>query len=92
MYQPACVYLFGSWARGEGDGLSDLDVVVIKPTAAPFFERLREVGRLLPIELGGVDILVYTPEEFAAMRRAGNAFAEMVADEAQVIYGRPAAG
>ncbi|MEE8302550.1 MAG: hypothetical protein V3S24_08975 [Candidatus Tectomicrobia bacterium] len=46
----------------------------------------------MSIALGGVDILVYTPGEFAVMRHAGNAFAEMVADEAQVIYGRPAAG
>ena len=28
-YQPERVYLFGSWARGEEDDLSDLDVVVI---------------------------------------------------------------
>ncbi len=89
-YQPECVYLFGSWARGEGDALSDLDVVVIKRTATSFFERLQAVARLLPVDVGGVDILVYTPEEFATMRRSGNALAETVVEEAQVIYGRPA--
>jgi len=31
----------------------------------------------LPAGSGGVDVLVYTPQEFATMRRDGNAFAEM---------------
>ncbi len=87
-YQPERVYLFGSWARGEEDELSDLDIVVIKRTTLPFFDRLREVGRLLPVEIGGADILVYTPEEFAAMQSEGNAFAQMIAEEAHLIYGR----
>lgn len=91
-YQPDCIYLFGSWARGEEDDLSDLDVVVIKSTPLPFFDRLREVQRLLPAELGAVDVLVYTPEEFAAMQREGNAFAEMIVEEGRVIYGRQAQG
>jgi predicted nucleotidyltransferase len=91
-YGPEQVYLFGSWARGEQDELSDLDVVVIKSTTAPFFDRLREVGRLLPAGSGGVDVLVYTPQEFAAMRRDGNAFAEMIAEEGRLIYAGHAEG
>jgi predicted nucleotidyltransferase len=85
-YQPERVYLFGSWARGEADDLSDLDIVVIKRTAAPFFERLMDVGRLLRAGTGGVDVLVYTPDEFAAMQREGNAFAEMIVEEGRLIY------
>ena len=86
-YQPERVYLFGSWARGEGDELSDVDIVVIKSTPLPFFDRLREVLRLLPPGTGGVDVLVYTPDEFAAMQREGNAFAEMIIEEGRLIYG-----
>ncbi len=59
--QPECVYLFGSWARGEADALSDLDVVLIKHTTQPFFERLREARRLVPAALGGVDLLGLYP-------------------------------
>lgn len=87
-YGPDRVYLFGSWARGEEDDLSDLDLVIIKRTAAPFFDRLREVARLLPAGTGGVDILVYTPEEFQTMQQEGNAFAEMLVEEGRLIYGR----
>jgi predicted nucleotidyltransferase len=85
-YEPERVFLFGSWARGEEDELSDLDLVVIKQTSTPFWDRLREVARLLPAEIGGVDILVYTPDEFAAMQQEGNAFAEMITEEGRLIY------
>lgn len=71
-----------------GDDLSDLDVVVIMRTPLAFFDRLHELGRLIPPAAGGVDLLAYTPDEFDAMRRDGNAFAEMVAEEGQVIYER----
>jgi uncharacterized protein len=89
-YGPDRVYLFGSSARGEADDLSDLDVVVIKRTTQGFFERLREVGKLLPAAIGGVDMLVYTPEEFEMMLQDGNAFAEMVAEEGLLIYAEQA--
>ena len=89
-YQPERMYLFGSWARGEEDELSDLDLVIIKETKSPFFERLREVSKFLPAEVGGVDILVYTPDEFATMRKEGNAFAEMILEEGSLIYDRQA--
>jgi predicted nucleotidyltransferase len=89
-YDPERLYLFGSWARGEEDDLSDLDLVIIKQTEVPFLDRLREVASLLPAEIGGVDILVYTPDEFAVMQQNGNAFAEMITEEARLIYDRQA--
>ena len=89
-YDPERLYLFGSWARGEEDDLSDLDLVIIKQTEVPFLDRLREVASLLPAEIGGVDILVYTPDEFVAMQQNGNAFAEMITEEARIIYDRQA--
>jgi len=73
--------VFGSWAKGTQDGLSDLDVVVIKKTRKSFFARQREVASFLPPKFGAVDILVYTPDEFSRMREEGNAFAEMISEE-----------
>lgn len=89
-YEPERIYLFGSWARGEQDELSDIDLVIIKRTEQPFFERLREAAALLPPSLGAVDLLVYTEEEFTEMLAQGNAFAEMVAEEGRLIYDRQA--
>ena len=89
-YQPERLYLFGSWARREEDELSDMDLVVIKKTSSPFFDRLKEVYSFLPLEMGGIDVLVYTPEEFDRMQREGNAFVEMIIEEGSLIYDRKA--
>jgi hypothetical protein len=60
--------------------------VIIKRTTRPFFDRLCEVATLLPSESGAVDVLVYTPEEFARMKANGNVFAEMVEAEGVILY------
>jgi uncharacterized protein len=86
-YKPAKIYLFGSWARGEGDELSDIDLVLIKRTRSHFLSRLQHVAALLPTSLEGTDILVYTPQEFERMLKEGNAFVEMILDEGKLIYG-----
>ncbi len=87
-YEPERIYVFGSWARGEADDLSDLDVVVIKETPRPFLERLLTVGRMLPYDLGPIDLFVYTPGEFAEMLEIGNALAETVVTEGCLMYGQ----
>ena len=66
-YQPEKICLIGSWARGEQDELSDIDVIIIKKTMTPFLSRLMEVAKLLPPGIGAVDVLVYTPEEYRQM-------------------------
>ena len=59
--------VFGSWARGEADGFSDLDLIVVMDTDLPRMERggelLSRLDESLPVV---VDLLVYTPAEFAA--------------------------
>ena len=59
--------VFGSWARGQADGFSDLDLAVVMDTDLPRPRRAsalaRELDRALPTV---VDLLVYTPEEFGA--------------------------
>jgi predicted nucleotidyltransferase len=61
-------YLFGSWARDDADAQSDVDVIVVAPSARPFVERFRDYPELLRAP-GALDLLVYTPEEFAKARR-----------------------
>ena len=84
---PEKIYLFGSWARGEEDELSDLDLIVIKETEASFFNRLQEVSGMLP-EGAAADVLVYTPGEFREMTERGNAFVEMILEEGKLLYER----
>ena len=49
--------------RGQVSEWSDLDLVIIKETEAPFLDRTRQVLELLKPQVG-VDVLVYTPKEF----------------------------
>lgn len=79
--------IFGSFARGSADAASDVDLVLIEPTSLPFLERGR---RHLPLfRMGiGIDLLVYTPEEYERLLREGNPFIEHVESEGVTIYAR----
>ena len=85
-YNPEKIILFGSYARGDTDEYSDLDVVIIKNTEKRFIERLVEVAKYLDNDLGKVDVFVYTREEFEDMQRRGNPFIEKVLTEGRVLY------
>lgn len=80
---------FGSYARGTADGYSDLDLVVVLRTHRPPLERwplLRELLDALPVP---VDLLVYTPKEFAlGMERRVGIF-DAIAREGALLYARP---
>ena len=55
-------YIFGSVATGEGDEHSDVDLIVVRETKLPFFDRVREVFEMV-LALAPVDMLIYTEEE-----------------------------
>lgn len=80
--------LFGSFARGTADALSDVDLVLIEPTDRPFVERGLAHPALFRLGVG-VDLLVYTPQEWARMREEANPLAERVTREGVPVYARP---
>ena len=86
-YEPERIILFGSRARGEADEHSDYDLIVIKRTARPFLERLRDMVPYLVRLTHPADILVYTPEEFERMSETGLGW--VVAQEGITLYERP---
>lgn len=66
-------FLHGSVAGGRAGAWSDLDLIIVAPTAGPFIERPRAFFNIL--ELGfPADILVYTPAEFDTMRVSTTGF------------------
>jgi predicted nucleotidyltransferase len=76
-------YVFGSWAREEADDQSDLDLIVVADSSRPFVDRFRDFPELLrgPSPL---DLIVYTPAEFARERRV-NRFLRHVLREARRV-------
>ena len=59
-------YGFGSVATGRADEHSDIDVIVVRHTTQPFFDRVREIMDLR-LEFGAADMLIYTPAELEQM-------------------------
>ena len=60
------VIVFGSTATGQTHEWSDLDVMVIEESEAPFIERGLRLARLVKQQVG-TQFLVYTPEEIQAL-------------------------
>ena len=83
-------WIFGSHARGTTSADSDIDLIVVAPTARPFVERFRDYLPAIVDARVGVDLLVYTPEEFARMQAADRPLlVDALADARQVYVGRP---
>lgn len=79
-------WLVGSRARGTAAPESDIDVIIVAPTNRPFVERFRDY---LPAVLAagvGVDLMVYTPEEFEQMRAEERPFLSHAMESARPIH------
>jgi len=80
--------VFGSWARGTADGYSDIDLAVVLATDLPFPERGKALGKLVSALPIGVDLLVYTPAEFARGMETRRGIFDAIAREGVAIYAR----
>ncbi len=82
-------WLFGSHARGEAGAGSDIDVIVVAQTDRPFVERFRDYLPAIVDAGAGVDLLVYTPEEFARLQAEKRPFlVDALADARPIHVGR----
>jgi uncharacterized protein len=75
--------LFGSLARGDVRGQSDLDLILIAETDEPFVERCARFYAALEPRIG-MDLVVYTPGEFEAMK--DRPFLRHALRDAKVVY------
>ncbi|MDO3378345.1 nucleotidyltransferase domain-containing protein [Geoalkalibacter halelectricus] len=71
--QLASAWLIGSCARGEAKPWSDIDLILVCETDLPFVERPRLFSSLNVLDVP-VDLLVYTPEEFAQLETHPTSF------------------
>ncbi len=78
------VILFGSAAQGKLRLTSDLDLLVVMETSKRFLDRLDEMYRLLDPHIA-TDVLVYTPDEFARLKKINPLVRRAVA-EGRVLY------
>jgi len=84
---PEKILLFGSFARGDFNECSDIDLLVIHDWKEAFLDRIKVLLDLneagLPLEPVG-----YTREEFNRMQNEGNSFIADIASKGKTIYSR----
>lgn len=81
------VILFGTLAKGSVHEWSDIDLVIVERTQLPFFQRIKKVRKLLQPKVG-MDIMVYTPEEFAQLCADRPFFREEIIGKGEILYER----
>ena len=89
---PEAVLLFGSYAKGQYNLDSDLDLLVIGDfRKSPFLRGLevRELLRRYPI---CIDLHLVTPEEMAAESRKPHGFISSVLSSSRIMYERAGEG
>lgn len=84
-YEPQKVLLFGSMVDDRTGEWSDLDLVIVKETDKRFLDRTKEVMQLLRPRVG-VDILVYTPDEFERLSRERTFIRDEIAGKGKMLY------
>jgi uncharacterized protein len=77
--------VFGSVARGDADALSDLDLIIVADTTRPFFERFKDFAGLYDV-WPRLELLIYTPEEFALLVEEERPFIVRALEEGVLLH------
>jgi predicted nucleotidyltransferase len=87
-YQPEKIILFGSFAWGEPDPDSDIDLLIVKETKNTR-EAARKISRLIFPRPFPMDILVYAPDEVERkIKEERNLFIEDIVNNGRILYER----
>ena len=89
-YQPEKIILYGSYAYGEPDEDSDIDLFIVKETPMERIYRFAEVKRLVYRPERGIPVspLVYTPVELEHRLAIGDQFVEEILTKGITLYAR----
>lgn len=89
-YEPEQIILFGSYAYGQPNEESDIDLLIIKETEKPFFQRLAELRRIVSKSRRGYafEPVVVTPKELKERLKRGDQFFQTIMEKGTVLYAR----
>lgn len=79
--------MFGSLATGDIHEWSDLDLVVVGDSPLPFLSRTKEILSQFRPKVG-MDILVYTPQEWEMLSRERQFVEREIMAKGKVVYDR----
>ena len=84
-FDPEKILLFGSLADGNIHEWSDIDLVIVKKTGKRPLDRILEASRLINPTIG-IDLFIYTPEEFDTSVKEKFSFLTTIARKGKVLY------
>lgn len=87
-YNPYKIILFGSYASGNINESSDLDLLIIKNTNIPKHKRGRVVRKFLYGSMVPMDLIIYTEKEFEEEKKQKYSFINTAIKSSQVLYER----
>jgi predicted nucleotidyltransferase len=87
-YKPDKIILFGSYARGNPNEDSDLDLFVIKDSDLPRPLRTAQVRKLIYGSMIPIDLIVYTPQEIEELKNNKYSFIFNVLNSGKTLYER----
>ena len=89
-YQPERIVLFGSYAHGQPDEESDIDLLIVKESEKSFPKRWADVCDLLGDVVGTIPFspMVVTPGELRERLEIGDHFFQGIITDGEVIYAR----
>ena len=86
-FNPHKIILFGSMAAGNSHLWSDIDIVVVRETDKNFIDRGLEIIKKFKTMIG-IDLLVYTPDEFKKMSTERPFFQQEILAKVKLLYER----
>jgi len=87
-YSPQKVILFGSLANNKVREWSDIDLMIVKQTNKRFLDRIEEI-LFMTYPKVGINVVVYTPQEFNDMLDKKHYFLlEEILKKGKVLYER----
>jgi predicted nucleotidyltransferase len=85
-HAPLRVIVFGSYARGDADEGSDLDLIVVEREIPSKGEEMLRLNRAIGWIGKGVDVLVYSEEDFARRSAIPGTAPYWAAREGKTLY------
>ena len=90
MVAPQRIILFGSYAYGQPNSDSDVDLLVVMESDERPAARATRISRLLRPRPFPMDIVVRTPQEIQNRLEMGDYFIREVFEQGKVLYERGA--
>ena len=87
-FNPDKIILFGSYAAGNQQNDSDLDLLIIKDSNLPRHKRSFEIQKSLLGTKIPMDIIVYTNKEFEKERKEKYSFLNSAIKISKILYER----